>query len=339
MNKDLIFKIATKVCEETTLEFAEKNPNVRFCLYQSREGQKFSPYDLVRFYNFNWTGNVDFMHIPDYDKMIKYILNYPIIIAYDTKTEKMLGISTLQFNEISETNIDPYFPEKDAKYFSMTGILTKRSNKDNGLRGIGNKLYQIELLTALYYKNSGYDNTRIVCVIDCRNVHSIYALLKATEGLNKKFELEDKDLEYPAIMAAYYYITGHDGLLTEAPTLVMEVELDPKKRKNSNYRKMEFHPTTGDINLSLLATVKNTLREDNSKPVIINPDNELGGVEVTYVPLDRNDNYLKDFPMIITNGTECGKDRIPLKEEELMNLFNGYGGDMHKTLTHKIEGR
>jgi hypothetical protein len=339
MKNELVFKIADSVCKEATTEFAAQNPNVRFCLYQSREGQTFSPYDLVRFYNANWTGNVDFMHIPDYEKMVRNIITYPIIMAYDTKEHKILGISTLQYNEISENHIDPYFPENGAKYFSMTGVLAKCSNKEKGLRGIGNKIYLIELLTALYYKNNGHPDARIVCVIDCRNIHSIYALLKATEGLNRKFNLEEKGLEYPAIMAAYYYITGHDGLLTEAPTIVMEVELEPKKIKSTNYRRMEFHPTDGDLNLSLLSTVQNTLREDTTKIRIANPDNELGGVEVTYVPLSREDNYLRDFPMIITNGTENGKDRMPLNEGELINLFNGYGGDMHKIRTHKIEGR
>ena len=50
---------------------------------------------------------------------------------YTYEVNKMLGISTLQYNEISENHIDPYFPEKDAKYFSMTGVLAKCSNKDN----------------------------------------------------------------------------------------------------------------------------------------------------------------------------------------------------------------
>lgn len=339
MNKDLIFKIATTVCSEATKEFAERNPDIKFCLYQSMEGQSFSPYDIVRFYNTNWTGNVDFMHIPDYEKTIRNIINYPIIMAYDTKKHEILGISTLQFNENSLDSVDPYFPIKGAKYFSMTGILAKSSNKDKGLRGIGSRIYQIELEVALCYKNSGYDDTRIMCVIDCRNIQSIFALMKAAEGLSRNYKLEKKHMEFPAIIDAYYYITGGNGLLTEAPTLVMEVGLEPKKIKPTNYRRMEFHPTDGDLNLSLLGSVERALKQDKSNPSVVNLDQDLGGLAVTYVPLDRDLNNLRDFPLIATNGTEMGNNRIPLKEEELINLFNGYGGNMQRTMKSPIERR
>ena len=212
-----ISKILNVVCERATMEYNNINPNVKFCLYQNllyQDDNEITPCDIVRFYNENWTGNVDFMHIPDYEKTIKNIESFPIILAYDIKTNEILGISTMQYNEITATNVDPYFPEKDAKYFSMTGVLTNSTNKERGLRGIGNKIYQIELLGALCYKNfPRYANTRIMCVIDCRNKHSIFALKKAADNLGKEFRLDKFNMEFPAIVEAYYYITDANGKL------------------------------------------------------------------------------------------------------------------------------
>lgn len=319
-----IFQILKGICARETRKFEKINPNVRFCLYQDFEEyevQPLTPYDIVKFYNDNWTGNKDFMHIPDYDKTIRNIEKFPIIIAYDTESKEILGISTLQYDEISKNHVDPYFPEENARYFSMTGILTNRSNKSKGLKGIGNKIYEIELYAALCYKQDPrFKDTRIMCVIDCRNKHSIFALKKATNNLERDIGLTEKGMEFPSLIEAFYFINDSEGILTEAPTLVMEVELEPKRKKEIEKRTIEYYPSD-NINDSLLKTVIRTFKRDKTKKPIINFDMELDGAQVTYVKLDQDANYLASFPEIMTHNTEMGNDRIPLTEEELVNQF------------------
>ena len=106
-------------------------------------------YMVADFYNKNWQGNRDFMHIPDFEQTLANTRAYPIIIARKKGTDEILGISTIKYDENSEESIDPYFPEGDAKYFSITGILTKRNNT---YKGIGKKIYEIALRGAYNYE-------------------------------------------------------------------------------------------------------------------------------------------------------------------------------------------
>ncbi len=321
-----ISTILEQICERTTDDYKSINPNVRFCLYQDiekYEEQPFCPYDIVRFYNMNWTGNKDFMHIPNFNEVLEYIESYPIIIAYDTLTKDLLGISILKYNEITNNHIDPYFPEPGAKYFSMTGILTNPENSKNGLRGIGNKIYEIELASILFYKEfPGCKDTRVVCVIDCRNKHSIFALNKAVEDLGKSFKMDRLKMEFPVSVVACYYIIGNNKELTEAPTLVMEVGLDPKREKEAIPRKLIFNQET-NLNESLLKTVFQSFAIDTSKEISFNKDMKLDGVNVVYVRFEKDANQLKNFSTIITNDTEKGNDRIPLTELEIVSQIAG----------------
>lgn len=40
-----------------------------------------SVYNIADFYNHNWLGNVDFMHIPNFMQVIQNCKSYPIIIG------------------------------------------------------------------------------------------------------------------------------------------------------------------------------------------------------------------------------------------------------------------
>jgi len=338
MNEEKFIKSSTilnNVCKLATLEYANehKNSDVIFEVYQlSKLSEILTPFNILEFYNENWTGNIDFMHIPDYAKVIDNVKNYPIIIAYDKTNRNLLGISTLQYKEASGDFIDPYFPEKGASYFSMTGILTNKRNKLYGYKGIGNKIYEIELMGALKFKQE-FKDTRIMCVIDCRNKHSIFALEKAARNLSQKFDLAEKNLEFPAGIVAYYTITNSLNQLLEAPTLVMEVGLKPvpiiaKKEKTIEYI------NTKNINESLLATIKQEFKPDLKYKPVYNIDYELDGAIVKYTRLDAFQNQLKDFSVINTNNTELGNDRIPLNPMDLINQMSEYNKD--KVLIKKL---
>ena len=310
-----------QVCARATMEYRllHPNSNIRFEVYQKSEiylQNIFTPFNIAEFYNDNWRGNADYMHVPDYIKVMENLEKFPIITAYDYNENVLLGISTMQYNE-TDNHIDPYFPEMGAKYFSITGILTNLNAKNYyGYGGIGNKIYEIEMLAALQYKMY-FADTRIMCVIDCRNEHSINAFRKASERVSLKTDLSGHNLELPSAIVAYYTIRDKYGKLTEAPTLVMELGLSAIPITPVAARCVDYFPSE-NLNESLLKTVQRTFVADPNRTPVFNPDNDLGGVMVEYVKLDWRQNQLKNFPVIMTNGTEKGNDRVPMSQLDLI---------------------
>lgn len=253
----------------------------------------FIVHKIAYFYNHNWLGNVDFMHIPDFHQVKHNCNNYPIIIARDKTSKEIIGISTLKYEENSEYNEDPYYPISNEKYFSITGILTKMNNPH---RGIGKRIYEIAL-KGHYEFNKKYEDTSIMCVIDCRNKNSLNALNYAAEKLN-----EEAEENMVAKVAGYYILTDDNRTeMLEAPTIVLKVEED--KKKDEERKTVKFvHPAGEDLFMSLLTTLRDELT-DVSEP-IINLDEGTGLVSYYHV---RNYNSL---PKIIPNGTEKGNDRV-----------------------------
>ena len=212
-----------EICKNVN-EQMDKNPenSLRYEVLQYSDIA--NRYDIVQqitdFYNRNWTGNKDFMHIPDFNQVLYNCSNYPIIIAREKGKSDILAISTIKYAENKDEEIDPYFPEKDAKYFSITGILTKKETKH---RGMGKKIYEIALRGA-YEFNKKYPGTRAMCVIDCRNKNSLRALAKAVENINET-TFNGKNKELPAEIVGYYELVNNEMNPIEAPTLVLVVGL------------------------------------------------------------------------------------------------------------------
>ena len=251
---------------------------------------------IADFYNYNWLGNVDFMHIPEFPQVEYNCNNYPIIIAREKDSKEIIGISTLKYEENSKYDKDPYYPISGEKYFSITGILTK---KDNPHKGVGKKIYEIAL-RAHYEFNKIFKDTSIMCVIDCRNKNSLNALHAATENLNDK--VNDTMV---AKVSGYYILTDNNNKMLEAPTIVLKVEKN--KNKDNKRKKVKFiHPVGKDLFKSLLKTLREELK-DVSEP-IINIDEGTGVVYYYHVK-----NY-NSLPKVIPNGTEKGNDRIAHEE-------------------------
>ena len=296
------FRIAVNKIRSICKEFNNNKEALEYIVLQGLNkndpylNDPFIVHKIADFYNYNWLGNVDFMHIPDFPQVEYNCNNYPIIIAREKDTKEIIGISTLKYEENSEHNKDPYYPISNEKYFSITGILTKRNNPH---RGVGKKIYEIAL-RAHYEFNKIFNDTSITCVIDCRNKNSLNALHCATENLNEK--VEDSMV---AKVSGYYILTDNNNKMLEAPTIVLKVEKD--EAKNSKRKKVKFtHPIGKDLFKSLLYTLREELT-DVSEP-IINVDKGTGIVSYYHV---RNYNSL---PKVIPNGTEKGNDRIARKD-------------------------
>lgn len=278
-------------------------------------------YMVADFYNKNWQGNRDFMHIPDFEQTLANTRAYPIIIARKKGTDEILGISTIKYDENSEEFIDPYFPEGDAKYFSITGILTKRNNT---YKGIGKKIYEIALRGAYNYEKH-YPGTRIMCVIDCRNRQSLRALSSAVKNIRDDGFLGD-DLYLPANVFGYYELRDkEEGKLLEAPTLVMEVGLSPKEKNGEEedfgLRNIIFNRKEGQSLFdTLLETLKDNLYEYKINEPQVLEDTDAG--MVYFYSLEDREMCRLEGINIESNGTEKGNDRIP-KDDIFMRNFMG----------------
>lgn len=316
-----ILRELNKVCKEVNREQRTKNPNSKVVYevlqYSDLALKWCSVYDIADFYNQNWLGNADFMHIPDLRQTLQNCRKYPIIIAREEGEDNLLGISTIKYDENTVGHVDPYFPESDAKYFSITGILTK---KENPHRGIGKKIYEIALRGAYNYE-AYYPGTRIMCVIDCRNNHSLRALSAAVENISDNSVIGE-NMELPANILGYYELRDKkSSLLLEAPTLVMEVGLQgTQKTQKPETRTIEYEQKEGQTLFeSLLGTLRGRLNKYAISSPVINEDADCG-IVYFYSLQDRENCKLQGIN-INSNGTEKGNDRVPRDDKEMNEFF------------------
>lgn len=264
---------------------------------------------IADFYNNNWLGNQDFMHIPNFSQVMENYMKYPVIIAREKGKNEILAISTIKHDENNPEQIDPYFPEPEAKYFSVTGILVKRGTPH---KGMGKKIYEIAIRGAHEY-NKYYPGTRIMCVIDCRNWPSLRALSGAVETINEN-ELVGEGQELPANIAGFYTLSDEAGELIEAPTLVLEVGLESQNKGIANLedKTLEYSKTeTGTLFGTLLQELKDKLEKYKIQQPIKNED--VGTGTVHYYTFDADCSL--EGTKIVSNGTEEGNDRCPIDDQ------------------------
>ena len=316
-----ILRELQNVCEEVNEELAgTENGKVIYEVLQFSDlARKWdSVYNIADFYNHNWLGNVDFMHIPNFMQVIQNCQSYPIIIAKEKDTEQLLGISTIKYDENTDEKVDPYFPERDAKYFSITGILVK---KDNPHRGMGKKIYEIALRGAHNYEKI-YPGTSMMCVIDCRNRQSLRALTSAVESIRDN-SCVGEGKELPVSICGYYELRDKksDELL-EAPTLVVDIDLNARDVVKSNGNDvLDYQEHDGeDLFNSLLGTLRSQFNKYGISDPIIAEDIDCG--MVYYYSLQDKERCPITGVEIRSNGTEMGNDRVPVKDEE-MHSFVG----------------
>lgn len=316
-----ILRELRSVCEEVNEELAgTENGKVVYEVLQFSDLARNwdSVYNIADFYNHNWLGNVDFMHIPNFMQVIQNCQSYPIIIAKERDTNQLLGISTIKYDENTDENCDPYFPERDAKYFSITGILVK---KDNPHRGMGKKIYEIALRGAHNYEKI-YPGTSMMCVIDCRNRQSLRALTSAVESVRDN-NCVGEGKELPVSICGYYELRDKESdELIEAPTLVIDIDLNARDVVKSNGNDvLDYQEHDGeDFFNSLLGTLRSQFNKYGISEPIIAEDIDCG--MVYYYSLQDKERCQISGVEIRPNGTENGNDRVPVKDEE-MHKFVG----------------
>lgn len=265
--KQKIFKIYNEEMEEKTEEFIKKNPNLldtKFYLFQTIKNRNLIRdmiFNLTYFYDLNFVGNKDFIHIPKITDILNNILKYPIMLS--TKRDKyglqeILGVSTIKIENNDSISMNPYFPTVDETVLTISGILAKQNavDKDNNrIRGIGKELFKSSINAA--YKINKNEKVRLICEVDCRNVQSFGAVSKAVK------ELQDEGLDIDLVITGYYEIINNQGNLTEAPTFVLEIVLN--KNKNISNNKVEFNYF--DCSSTELFSDLNNVIENNTKEI------------------------------------------------------------------------
>lgn len=234
--KQKIFKTYIKEMEEKTEKFTNsEKPSIDFHLFQEMRNKNLvrdSIFNLAYFYDSNFTGNKDFMHVPNISNILDNILRYPIMLSTQKDeygNDEILGTTTVKMENNKSISDNPYFPTENEDVLSITGILTKSNavdKKGNKIRGLGRELFKSAIKGA--YSINKESKIRLVCEVDCRNKNSLYSVAKAVK------ELQEENMNIQMFLTGYYEIYNSNKSLSEAPTFVLEIDLNNEKELNNN---------------------------------------------------------------------------------------------------------
>ncbi len=269
--KERIFNYYIKETEESTKSYnkflTNKSDldNVDFYLFQTIENKekiRDMLFELAYFYDTNFIGNKDFIHIPNISTIVDNTVNHPIVLATkkdELGNECILGATTIKIENNNSISNNPYFPTKNENILSITGILSNMNatfSDGNKIRGIGKQLFKTAIKGA--YQINKNENIRLICEIDCRNKNSLYSISNAVRELNNegtKTQLE---------IVGYYEELDKKGKSTAAPTFVLEVDLCGDKDINHQEKFFKFNDYrkyNDELNEGLLEAIKNNTKE------------------------------------------------------------------------------
>lgn len=241
--------------------------------------------DISNFYDENWQGNADYIHIPTKEQVYENYLHYPILIAYQIKNGMIdiLGVTTIKNHINTKGNINPYYPIEKENFFEVTGIMAKKHNQ---IKGIGKKLYRIAFDSTIDYQKF-IPNLKLLFVADCRNYLSVSAARNAK-------------------LVGYYTVKHYDGSLIEAPTFVCSFDLN-KIISDTHSITFDYHICEHQYD-SLLKTLEFNLRNLGIKKPIRNIDPDAGLIE--FFELEEKVVSIENIT-ILPNGTDLGNNRTP----------------------------
>lgn len=318
-SKQMIFRHYYNEMKIKTTELKKSDTNLKdldFYLFQSirkKEYVRDMLFHLTYFYDMNFIGNKEFMHIPKINNIIDNALKYPIIMATKKnlyEADEILGACTIKYENNDSIHDNPYFPTCNETVLTITGILSKQEaldRKKNKIKGIGKELFKSAIRAA--YKINQKEKIRLICEIDCRNYQSINSISRAIE------DLQDEGLNANLILTGYYEIIKNNGDLTEAPTFILEVDFNNKETNNSKIEFDYIGCKSTDLYSEITSVIDTNTKE--RKEYI----NKKDGKIVIYHDLE-NINAL-NISLNVGN-TAKGNDRIPgmnVLQYEVTNKF------------------
>lgn len=315
-NKGIAFKKYLEETEEITEKYTQDRQNIsniKFCLMQSSlERKKIidNIFALAYFYDQNFVGNKDFMHIPNIKQITNNFYKYPIILAKQKNRfgiEEIVGATTIKIENNKLITDNPYFPTKNENILKITGILAKKDIYDisnNKIKGIGKQLFKSAIKGA--YEINKEQKIRLICEIDCRNINSFQSLSNAVK------ELQKENINISLELVGYYEIMDNQKNLTEAPTFLLEIGLNENKKLN----KKEVLFSYTKLNLVKLFPKLTCVIKRNTTEIKehINPDGKKLVVYHEIKPIDA-------LKMTIEPGiTAIGNDRVPIVKVKPVQL-------------------
>lgn len=275
--KQKIFKTYIKEMEEKTEKFSKTNESsINFHLFQTIRNKDLvrdSIFNLTNFYDYNFTGNKDFMHIPNISNILDNILRYPIMLSTQKDmygNDEILGTTTIKIEKNKNISDNPYFPTVNEEILSITGILTKANAIDingNKIKGLGRELFKSAIKGA--YNINKERSVRLICEIDCRNKNSLYSIEKAVR------ELQEEGLNLQLLLTGYYEIYNFNGTLLEAPTFMLEIDLNNKKELNNNIFNFDYTNCQSTNLYSSLSEVICANTKESKKYINIHEDKRV----------------------------------------------------------------
>ena len=298
------YQLFTQECVRISKKYHDQ---VHFCVLQCEERFQNinSLIDIIgkisNFYDENWLGNADFIHIPDVKTILDNYMKYPIILAYQEIDGflDILGAATIKYYQNNSQYTNPYYPIPDRNFFEVTGILVKQNNS---IKNIGKHIYEI-VLEALVKYQSILPHFDVIFVADCRN----YMSINGAKG-GAKYLRDTLNAKIHGKIVGYYTLTKDEDLL-EAPTFVIKFYFDDKPC-TSRVIPFEFQ-NTEPLFLGLLENIKYHLQDKEIKPGVYNFDDQN---LVAFYELENKDIDIDDV-IIKPNGTELGNDRSPSRRK------------------------
>ena len=240
--RQLVFNNFKKEMEEKNRKYSLNNNNeISFKLAQDLvNGNEFinQVFNISYFYDTNFTGNKDFMHVPDIKMVAGNLMNYPVLVATRKGkdcSEEIIGIVTIKYENNKTINSNPIFPTKNENVLFITGLLTKNYDlcpDEPKIIGIGKELCKSSIKGA--YDICINTHSRLVCQIDCRNTNSVTAFAKAVADLN------DEGINVKSNICGYYEIFSRQNRLIEAPTFIVEFEFNNNDESDDNKTKFSY---------------------------------------------------------------------------------------------------
>ena len=231
--KQVIFNHYIKEMEEKGKEVKFKNKDVNFYLLQSiknKDKVRDMIFNLVYFYDYNFVGNKDFIRIPNISKVLNNVLKYPIILSTkkdESGNEEIIGATTVKYENNYSLKQNPYFPTCNEEVLFITGVLSKLyQNEEDRIPGIGKELFKSSIKAAYFINKE--KKIRLAAEIDCRNINSLKSISKAVDELN------EEGININLFITGFYEIKNRDNSIVEAPTFLLEVDLNGDKKIRDN---------------------------------------------------------------------------------------------------------
>lgn len=296
-----------ELCKIHYQEFVEEcqrisTPEVKFCVLQCEDSFNIPTIiqQINRFYDENWLGNADYMHIPAIQTIINNYKHYPIFLAYQEHEEgvDILGILTLKYFENNSSFTNPYYPIPGKRHFEITGALTK---KESPIRNVGKALYKIAImgLTKMQDHLPAFD---LIFVVDGRNNMSMNAARGACRHIR-----QTEDIPTTSNFVGVYTVSQNQQL-TEFPTFVVKFHLNEPSTNNTTLT-LDYQPSD-DLFPNMLDLILSRLTIGHTTT---NPDDDL---TVTYYELE-NDGINLENLTVNPNHTDEGNDRTPLRRTRI----------------------